>query len=86
MRLIDADVVDKSFIEQINDFATEEDKECFKYAKQIVDDVPTAKAIPIEWLHRSLIDLMYDGKAKEDVLHVFHRLIGKWEQENDSKS
>lgn len=80
MRLIDADVLHKSLQEQIDDFGAEADKECFRYASELVDQVPTAKAIPIEWLHRTLIDLMYDGKAKEETLHVFHRIIGQWEK------
>lgn len=84
MRLIDADVLKKRFKEEIKDMVAEEDKTCFLYATELIDSVQTEKAIPIEWLHKELIDLMYDGKAKEDALHVFHRLIGKWEKQNES--
>ena len=58
-----------------------------KLLKATINEIrvaPEVKAIPIEWLHKELIDLMYDGKATEDVLHVFHRLIGKWEKQNET--
>lgn len=80
MRLIDADTLHKRFNEEIRDLTTEEDRECLRYADSLVDSVPTEKAIPIEWLHRALIDLLYDGKAQEESLHIFHQIIGKWEK------
>lgn len=58
-----------------------------KLLKATINEIrvaPEVKAIPIDWLHKELIDLMYDGKAKEEALHVFHRLIGKWEKQNES--
>lgn len=48
-----------------------------------IDNEQVIKAIPIEWLHKTLIDLMYDGVAKEDVLHVFHKVIARWEKQNE---
>lgn len=83
MRLIDADTLKRVLDEQIDDFANNEDKECFRYAKELLIKSPTAKAIPIEWLHRKLIDMMYDGKAKEETIHVFHGIIGDWEKQNE---
>lgn len=80
MRLIDADILQKSLREEINDFGAEEDKECFKYASAIVNQVPTAKAIPIDWLHKELIDLLYDGVSGEGVNKVFYRVLAKWEK------
>jgi hypothetical protein len=81
MRLIDSVVLKKALDEQIKDFSTREDQECFRFAEEIIDGIPTAKAIPTEWLHKKLIDLLYDGKASEEALHVFHRLIGDWEKQ-----
>lgn len=86
MKLIDVDVLHKEMRREIKDMVTEEDKECMRYADSVIDNVSLVKAIPVEWLHRKLIDLMYDGKATEEALHVFHRLIGDWEKQNESNS
>lgn len=83
MRLIDADRLLNTYDELAKDSFTEEDKVCFLYAKSMVKEIPTEKAIPIDWLHKTLIDLLYDGKAKEDTLRVYHKIIAKWEKEND---
>lgn len=82
MRLIDADILQKNIQEEINDFIADADKECFRYASALVNQVPTAKAIPIEWLHKTLIDLLYDGISGEMVNKVFYKVIAKWEKEN----
>ena len=77
MRLIDAD--------KLMDLLHDPDR--YGYICDFdVMDTPTARAIPIEWLHRKLIDLLYDGKAKEETIHVFHQLIGTWEKENESNA
>ena len=86
MRLIDADKLHKALKETVNELFTKEDVSCFLYAESVVDMITTEKAIPISWLHKQLIDLMYDGIAKEDVLHVFHKVIAKWEKENENSN
>ena len=83
MRLIDADKLQKALKETVNELFTKEDVSCFLYAESVVDLIATEKAIPIAWLHKELIDLMYDGVAKEDVLHVFHKVIARWEKQNE---
>lgn len=83
MRLIDADKLHKALKETVNELFTKEDVSCFLYAESVVDMIATEKAIPISWLHKELIDLMYDGVAKEDVLHVFHKVIARWEKQNE---
>lgn len=40
------------------------------------------KAIPVEWLHKELIELMYERKLSEELLKVFHEIIKKWEERN----
>lgn len=82
MRLIDAGKMHKAFKELADDSFTKEDISCFLYAESMIDTIPTEKAIPVEWLHKSLIDLLYDGKAKEETMRVFYKLIAKWEKEN----
>lgn len=86
MRLIDADALEKHLNEQIRDFATEEDKDCFRFALQIVDETPTFQAIPTEWLRKELIECLYDGISSEDVNKVFFKAIARWEKENESSS
>lgn len=81
MRLIDADVLAKHFTEQIRDFLTEADQECFRYVLQIVDSTPTAKAIPIDWLQKEMVTLIYDGdKVTDDDRFIVNRLIAIWEK------
>ena len=70
MRLVNKDLLIKAIDE--GSISTSED----------IEGMPEEKAIPITWLHKTLIDLMYDGKAKEDALHVFHAIIARWEKEN----
>lgn len=84
MRLIDADKLHKALKETVNELFTQEDVSCFLYAESVVDMITTEKAIPISWLHKQLIDLMYDGYANEDVMQVYYKVIAKWEKENES--
>lgn len=84
MRLIDADKLHKALKETVNELFTKEDVSCFLYAESVVDMIATEKAIPISWLHKELIDLMYDGYADEDVLQVYYKVIAEWEKENES--
>lgn len=84
MRLIDADKLHKALKETVNELFTKEDVSCFLYAESVVDMIATEKAIPISWLHKQLIDLMYDGYANEDVIQVYYKVIAKWEKENES--
>ena len=82
MRLVDADKINKAFKELAEDSFTKEDISCFLYAESMVDAIETEKAIPIPWLHKALIEQMYDRKANEDVLQVYYDIIDKWEREN----
>lgn len=82
MRLVDADKIHKAFKELAEDAFTKEDISCFLYAESMVDNIETEKAIPIPWLHKALIDQMYDGVASEDVLQVYYKVIARWEKEN----
>lgn len=84
MRLIDADKLHKALKETVNELFTKEDVSCFLYAESVVDMIQTEKAIPVAWLHKQLIDLMYDGYANEDVMQVYYKVIAKWEKENES--
>ena len=84
MRLIDSDILVKAFNETIRDFATEEDKECFRYALEIIRNTPTAKAIPIEWLRKEMVEMIYDNeKVTEEDRFIVSKLINRWEKEND---
>lgn len=82
MRLVDADKIHKAFKELAEDSFTKEDISCFLYAESMVDAIETEKAIPISWLHKALIEQMYDRKANEDVLQVYYDVIDKWEKQN----
>lgn len=41
----------------------------------------------ISFLHKELVDLMYERKISSDVMSVFHQIIGKWcmRKENHEK-
>lgn len=85
MRLIDADKLHKALKETVNELFTKEDVSCFLYAESVVDMIATEKAIPISWLHKELIDLMYDGYIDAHVMQVYYKIIARWEKENDHK-
>lgn len=40
------------------------------------------KEISIEWLHKELVDLMYNGELSSNIMDIFHKIIAKWEREN----
>lgn len=84
MRLIDVNVLKKRFNEEIRDMVAEEDKTCFLYATELVDSIQTEKAIPIEWLQREMVNLIYDGeKVTDKDRYIINKLIAKWEKQND---
>ena len=39
--------------------------------------------IDIDWLHKQLIEAMYERKLSSEVLSVFHEIIAKWRKENE---
>ena len=83
-RLIDADVLHKIMAEEIRDLLTEEDKSCLLYAVSLIDYVPTAKAIPIKWLRKELVEMIYDGeRVTEKDRYILNKLIDRWEKENE---
>lgn len=54
--------------------------------KQTIDDINKQKvinAIPIDWLHKQLIELMYERKLSSEVMETFHKLIALWEKEHE---
>ena len=85
MLLIDKEKLVKH-IEEAWDWNMLDEKSVILLRQTLIDigNEKVIKAIPIEWLHKKLIDLMYDGKAKEETLHVFHGIIGDWEKQNES--
>jgi hypothetical protein len=85
--LIDADILHKRMNEEIRDLTTEEDRECLRYADSLIDSVPTAKAIPIEWMRKELVEMMYDGeRVTEKDRYILNKLIDRWEKQNDRRN
>lgn len=83
MRLIDADKIHKAFKELAEDSFTKEDISCFLYAESMVDTIPTEKAIPIAWLQKGMVELLYDGeKVTDKDRFILNKLIARWEKEN----
>ena len=70
MRLIDKDktkkLIDNGFISTSDDL-------------EYLDEV---QAIPIDWLHKELIELLYKGELGSEQMTVYHRLIKRWKDEN----
>lgn len=85
MRLIDADILHKRMTEEIRDVLTEDDRECLRYADSLIDSVQTADAIPTVWLHKEMVNLIYDGeKVTEKDRFILNKLIARWEKKNES--
>ena len=40
----------------------------------------------ITWLHKELVELMYENKLSSDHMTTYHKLIAKWRQNNESKN
>lgn len=72
MKLIDK----RALIEAIDrgDVSTSEDIEGFR----------EIDAIPIKWLHKQLIEQMYERKLPEETMKVFHEIIARYDNEIDS--
>lgn len=84
MRLIDADILHKRMTEEIRDLTTDEDRECLRYADSLISSVPTANAIPVEWLQKEMVNLIYDGeKVTDKDRYILNKLISRWEKENE---
>ena len=41
------------------------------------------KDIPVEWLRKKLVDLLFNDEIREDVIKVYWLLIAEWEKENE---
>lgn len=72
MRLIDADKVKRAFIG--NRYGT-------KAIEYVIDDAPTVKAIPIEYIEKKCREL-YEHLYLDESLGV-QRLLRDWEKENE---
>ena len=87
MRLIDADVLHKRFQEEIKDLVADEDKECMRYADSLVETVQTADAIPVKWMQKTVVEMIFDGEhITEEDRAILNGLIDRWEKENESRS
>jgi hypothetical protein len=70
-RLIDADTVKRAFIG--NRYGT-------KAIEYVIDEAPTVKAIPIEWIKKYYTDIT---SPYTDTRIQFEEMIRKWEKENE---
>lgn len=87
MRLIDADILHKRMQEEIRDLLTDADRECMKYADSLIDSVPTADAIPVKWMQKTVVEMIFDGeKVTEEDRAILNGLIDRWEKENDGQT
>lgn len=67
-------------------------KECpLTVEKQLVDDLLkycsvdiSEKYISIEYLHKSLVDALYERKISSEIMQIFHEILGGWKNENNS--
>jgi len=71
MRLIKADEVKKAFIG--NRYGT-------KAIEYIIDNVPTVKAIPVEWIKDKMDEL--EGTGRFEFSEYLDELLADWEKEN----
>lgn len=42
--------------------------------------------IEIKWLQRELIEMIYNGEARDNNLQIFLRLVEKWRRKNEDNS
>lgn len=42
--------------------------------------------IDIKWLQRELIEMIYNGEARDNNLQIFLRLIEKWRRKNEDST
>ena len=49
-----------------------------------IESIDEEEVISIDWLHKHLIEAMYERKLSSEVLAVFHELIAKWREENEA--
>ena len=45
-----------------------------------IDNMEEVKAIPVEWLHKQLVDMLYNREIHSDYMSAFHRIIARWEE------
>lgn len=38
----------------------------------------------ITWLHKQLIEMMYNKELSSEQMTIYHKLIAKWREENES--
>ena len=71
MRLIDKDVLIKAI------------DEGFVMTSEDIEGMTEVKAIPIRWMQRAIVDLLYDGYVKEEDRTILNGLIDRWEKQNE---
>ena len=59
---------------------TDEQKVVIKTAKMLVESAEPVEAIPVDWLHKELVDLVFNDEISSDQMKVFHKLIAKWRE------
>ena len=73
MRLIDKDVLIKAI------------DEGFVMTSEDIEGMTEVKAIPIRWMQRAIVDLLYDGQVKEEAREILNKVVARWEKENESR-
>ena len=72
MRLIDKDVLIKAI------------DEGFVMTSEDIEGMAEVKAIPIRWMQRAIVDLLYDGYVKEETREILNKVVARWEKENEN--
>lgn len=72
MRLIDKDVLIKAI------------DEGFVMTSEDIEGMTEIKAIPIRWMQKAIVDLLYDGQVKEEAREILNKVVARWEKENES--
>lgn len=74
MRLIDKDVLIKAI------------DEGFVMTSEDIEGMTEVKAIPIRWMQKAIVDLLYDGYVKEEAREILNKVVARWEKENESRN
>lgn len=57
---------------------TDEQTEAMKIARSIVENEKEVEAIPIDWLHKELVEMVFDDEMDSNQMAIYHRLISRW--------
>ena len=59
---------------------TESEQVGMQKAKEIVANAPDVDAIPIEWMRKEMVEMLFNDELGSETMKIFNLLVSRWKR------